>query len=154
MASSLMSRVSSNIAMIVDVLEEYEEGLNGIEAVFDLENRRLEQLCKEHSQNLVKYDTKLQELKSLQDFIKIKIDEIESRVWKKYNEGYSLKLSTRDIQAYIAGDSEFVAMREVELEIANTRRKYEAVVEGLKNLGWQLSHITKLRVAQIEDAII
>jgi hypothetical protein len=154
--ASQISRVAGNLSLVVDVLAEFEALLDEekITQMFEMTGHRLEQLNKEHSQNLIKFDTKFRELKSLEEFIKMKLEEVRAFRWKKYMENYNFKLSGRDIEAYIAGDEEYVTMYQIMLEVTNTKRKFEAVVEGLKNMGWRLADITKLRVAQIEAAVI
>ena len=153
---SQISRVAHNLTLVVDVLAEFERDLDegAIDRMFDMEGRRLEELCKEHSRNMVKYDTKFRELKSLEDFIKMKLEETKSIHWRKYTERYNVKLTGRDVEAYVAGEEDYVTMYQILLEVTNVKRKFEAIVEGLKNMGWNLSHITKLRVAQIEAAVI
>jgi hypothetical protein len=147
---SLIGDLSTNIALLVDKLNEYDEHLEKAEVYFKMENKKLETLCKQHPGALSFYDRRLGELKSIEDLIQQKVKEIESNHWKRYNEKYPRTLSTADIRAYISGEKDYNEMYEVLLEVINMRRQYEAVVDGLKQMGWTLNNIVKLRVAQLE----
>ncbi len=152
--ASTISKINGDLSQIPDLLAKYEAKLDNIDKVFDMDGRRLEELCKEHSKNMVEYDRDLQDVKILEEFMKMKIEAIRSAHWRKYTERYNVKLTGRDVEAYIAGEEDYVTMYQIMLEVQSVKRKFEAVVEGLKNMGWNLSHITKLRVAQIEAAVI
>lgn len=147
---SLIGDLSTNIALLVDKLNEYDEHLEKAEIFFNMEGKKLEELCRKHPGALSFYDRRLGELKSIEDLIQQKVKEIESIHWKKYNEKYPRTLSTADIRAYISGEKDYNEMYEVLLEVINMRRQYEAVVDGLKQMGWTLNNIVKLRVAQLE----
>ena len=147
---SIIGDISNNIAVLVDKLTEYDTDLEKAEIFFQMENKKLEELCRKHPQALSFYDRKSSELKTIEDLIQSKVKEIESTHWKRYNEKYSRVLSTADIKAYIAGEKDYIQMYEVLLEVINIRRQYEAVVDALKQMGWTLNNIVKLRVAQLE----
>jgi chaperonin cofactor prefoldin len=100
------------------------------------------------------YDVMLQECKSIEETIRYKIDELESTLYRNLNENSNRVLGTRDIQQYIKSDPQFVNAQEVLMEVIVVKRKLEAIVEALKSMGWSLNNITKLRIAQLEDAIL
>ena len=81
-------------------------------------------------------------------------DKATASAWRKFNEGYSRQLSTRDIQAYVAGEKEIVELNQIQIEVKLHKDQLASIVEALKQLGWMLSHITKLRVAELQDAIL
>jgi hypothetical protein len=147
---SLIGDISKNLLLVTEKLDEYDSDLEKAEQLFNMEGIRLEELCRKHPRALAFYDKKLGELKTIEDLIQSKIKEIESVHWKRYNEKYSRALSTQDIRAYIAGEKDYITMYEVYLEVMNMKRQYEAVVESLKQMGWTLNNIVKIRVAQLE----
>lgn len=149
-----LARLSKSPSSIVSILEEYDGFLAQSEQIFDLDGKKLELLCRDHAKNVVFYKKKLNELKTIEEFFKIKADEISSTHWKKYNEKHSRALSTKDIQQYISGEPDYVAQWELILEIVDMKKQYEAVVEALGEMSWMLSHITKLRVAELEEALL
>jgi hypothetical protein len=139
---------------IVDYLLTAQAQLEAAGPVFDLNGRKLEEMCKNHAHHLVYYDQIRINLKSLLELMETKRNTIESKLWRKYNEGYQRALSSRDIQAYIAGEPEYVAASEMILEINNVKEQAQAVVKAIEDMGWMLSHMTKLRVAEMQDAIL
>ncbi len=147
---SLVGDLSSNLTLLVDKLNEYDDHLEKAEQFFQMEGEKLEVLCRKHPGALSFYDRRLGELKTIEDLVQSKLKEIESVHWKKYNEKYPRSLSTQDIRAYIAGEKDYVQMYEILLEVINMRRQYDAVVEALKQMGWTLKNIVELRIAQLE----
>lgn len=149
---SIVSDISTNIELLVEKLEEYDAELEKAAPAFEMEGKKLEELCRLQPKGQAFYDRKLAELKTIEDLIENKLKVIESVHWKKYNEQYSRVLSTRDIVAYIAGEKDYNTMKEILLEVVNIKRQYEAVVEGFKQMGWTLKNIVALRVAALEMA--
>jgi hypothetical protein len=96
----------------------------------------------------------LQECKTVEDAIRFKIDEIESTLYRQLNENSNRVLGTRDIQQYVKSEPRYVAAQEILLEVTMVKRKLEAVVEALKSMGWSINNITKLRIAQLENAVL
>jgi len=137
------------LSQIPAQLALYEQLVQSSEPLFKMEGKGLEELNKEHSQNLMFYDLMLQECKTIEDTIKMKIEEIEGELYQKY-QGGQRALSSTDIRNYIKGDQRYVAALEILLEVVHSKRQLEAVVEALKSMGWSLSNIGKIRIAQLE----
>lgn len=151
---SVLEDISKNIAVLPDKLENYSLLLEEAEPLFELEGKRLELICRDHAKNLWFYKKQLNDLKTIEDYIKMKVDAISSEKWKHYNEGYSRALSQKDIQQYISGEPEYIQMFELQLEVTYIKKQFEAVVDALTDMNWMLSHMTKLRVAELEDLAI
>lgn len=143
-----------NLGKIPGQIALYEQLVDAAEPLFQLKGRTLGEAIAQHAQDLMFYDITLQECKTIEDVIKMKVDEIESKLYRKYNEGMQRALGQRDIVAYIKGDPEYVAAYEILLEVAHVKRQLESIVEALKTMGWSLSNITKLRIAQLEHVNI
>jgi hypothetical protein len=151
---SFLFRLSENLEKVIEHIAKYETAIAEAEELFNMEGKKLEYLCRVLPANIVRYDEYHNELKSLEDYLKAKRDVIESKLWKKYVEGYSRALSTRDIQAYIQGDAEYVSYTELILEVVHVKTQIKSIVEAFGQMGWMLSHVTKLRVAEMQDAIL
>jgi chaperonin cofactor prefoldin len=153
---SVIKEVLGEIALkkIPARISAYQSLIDAAEPIFELDGKRIETACKEHAKNLMFYDVMLQECKSIEETIRYKIDELESTLYRNLNENSNRVLGTRDIQQYIKSDPQFVNAQEVLMEVIVVKRKLEAIVEALKSMGWSLNNITKLRIAQLEDAIL
>ena len=152
--SFLLSLSDDKLTEIIPLLEKYENKIADAEQLFSLEGKKLEHICRNLPQNLSNYDQYYQELKSLEDWLFSKRDKIQARLWKKYTEGYSRALGTKDIQAYIYGEPDYVHYTEIILEVSHLKGKIFSIVEAFKTMNWMLSNITKLRVAEMQDSVI
>lgn len=132
----------------------YEQLIESAESVFELKGRGLEECCKSHAQDLMFYDVMLQECKTIEETIKVRVDEVEGNLYRSYNEKSNIKLSSTDIRQYIKGDPQYVTACQILLEVQHTKRRLEAVVEALKSMGWSINNITKLRIAQLDHVTL
>lgn len=152
--SFLLTLNEENLAALIPLIERYETAILEAEPLFNMDGKRLESLCKDLPHHLSRYDQMYQELKSLEEWLIAKRDKVVAKLWKKYTEGYSRALASKDIQAYIAGEKDHVAFTEFILEIGNLKGKMFSIVKALEQSGWMLSHCVKLRVAEMQDAIL
>lgn len=132
----------------------YEQLIENAESVFVLNGRGLEECCKSHAQDLMFYDVMLQECKTVEETIKLRLEEVESQLYQKYHQGMQIKLSTTDIRQYIKGDPQFVQASQILLEVQHTKRRLEAIVEALKSFGWSINNVVKLRIAQLDHVTL
>ena len=152
--SFLLLLEEDKLAMVLDRLPAYEQKLQDAEPIFKLENRRLEEIARTLPHYQVSYDQTYQELKALEEWLNNIKEKKIAKYWKKYLEGYQRTLTSRDIQAYIAGEKEIVELNQIIIEVTLLKSNALSVVEAVKNLGWMLGHITKLRVAEMQDAVL
>lgn len=152
--SFLLHLEEDKLDRIVDVLIRYENAIEKAEPIFKLENRRIEEIARTLPHYQSSFDQQYQELKGLEEWLNNVKEKRVAKLWKKYNEGYSKSLSTRDIQAYIAGEKDIVELNQIIIEVTLLKSKMLSIVEALKQLGWMLANITKLRVAEMQDAIL
>jgi hypothetical protein len=152
--SFLLTLDDEKLDQLIPFIEKYEAAITNAEPVFQLTGKKIEALCKDLPHHMSSYDQYYQELKSLEEWLISRREKVNARLWKKYTEGYSRALSAKDIQAYIAGEKDYVAFTEVILEIGNLKGKMQSIVKALEQMGWMLSHITKLRIAEMQDAIL
>lgn len=142
-----LSKVPSRIAL-------YEQLIDAAEPVFELSGKNLEEACKNHAKDLMFYDMMFQECKTIEETIRMKVEEIESSLYKRINDSNQKALGTREIQQYIKSEPQYVSAMEILLEVVHTKRRLESIVEALKSLGWSLANIVKLRIAQLEKTIL
>ena len=152
--SFLLTLSDDKLFEVIPLLEKYEKKIEESEALFNLNGQKLEYVCKTLPHNLSSYDQSYQELKSLEEWLESKRDKVQARLWKKYTEGYARALSAKDIQAYIAGEPEYITFTEIILEVSHLKGKIFSIVEGFKTMNWMASNMVKLRVAEMQDAII
>lgn len=142
----------TTIVKYIDAAREYLDSAEDRYLNFDQNN--LEAISKQHAKNLYKTSKAINEMKGIEDTMAAKLKQVESKHWKKYNENYQRALSTRDIQAYIAGEPDYVMLMELQLEVQFIKRQLEALFEALKAMGWQIKTVTELRIHELQDVIV
>jgi hypothetical protein len=152
--SFLLNLSEDRLDVIVPLLAKFEEKVRAAEPIFQLEGRRLEEILRSVPHHQASYDQTYQDCKGLEDWLQNIKDKKVGKLWRKYNEGYSRQLTTRDIQAYIAADQEIVELNQILIEIVVIKNNLNAIVEAIKQIGWMVGHVTKLRVAEIQDATL
>src|SRR6056300_1109991 len=96
----------------------------------------------------------LQEIEAILEYLNIELRRLRSSLFRKYLENYQRSLSSRDVEKYVDGEADVVDMEKIINEFALMRNKWLGVSKGLDQKQWQLTNITKLRVAGMEDASI
>ena len=61
-------------------------------------------------------------------------------------------MSSRDVHRYVHGEADVVDYEKIINEFALLRNKWLGVLKALDQKQWQITNITKLRVAGMEDA--
>jgi hypothetical protein len=139
---------------LLDIISTYDNYVADSEKFFKLEGVKIEEICRTLPKNLAIYDQYYQDMKSLEETLLSKRDKIQAKLWKSYLEGYPKALSAKDIQMYLQGDPEYVSFTEIILEVGNIKSKLQSIVKAFEQLGWMVGHIVKLRVAELQDAVL
>ena len=94
----------------------------------------------------------LQEIEAILNYLNIELRRLRSSYFKKYLEKYQRALSSRDVDRYVDGEADVVDYEKIINEFALLRNKWLGVLKALDQKQWQITNITKLRVAGMEDA--
>tara|TARA_B100001057_G_scaffold501104_1_gene620592 strand:- start:10317 stop:10772 length:456 start_codon:yes stop_codon:yes gene_type:complete len=94
----------------------------------------------------------LQEIEAILNYLNIELRRLRSSYFKKYLENYQRALSSRDVDRYVDGEADVVDYEKIINEFALLRNKWLGVLKALDQKQWQITNITKLRVAGMEDA--
>jgi len=139
---------------IVPLLPKYEQKIAAAEPIFKIEGRRLEEVMRTLPHYQSAYDQAFQEMKGLEEWILNIKEKRVGKLWKKYNENYSKALSTKDITMYIASEKEVVEINQIIIEVVALKNNLASIVDALKQMGWMVGNITKLRISEMQDAIL
>ena len=96
----------------------------------------------------------LQEIEAILNYLNIELRRLRSSFFKKYLENYQRALSSRDVDRYVDGEADVVDYEKIINEFALLRNKWLGVLKALDQKQWQITNITKLRVAGMEDATL
>ncbi len=94
----------------------------------------------------------LQEIEAILNYLNIELRRLRSSFFKKYLENYQRALSSRDVEKYVDGEKDVVDYEHIINEFALLRNKWLGILKALDQKQWQITNITKLRVAGMEDA--
>lgn len=135
-------------------LEVYEALVAGAPPLFELKGMLLEEACKSHVANLGMYDMMLQECKTIELYLEGRREQVEAEQHKYYLESSARALGARDLAMYIRSDPQVIEIAQIILDVGHVRRQLEAIVEAFKTMGWSLSNIVKLKVAQLDHTTL
>lgn len=147
------NRVVENIAELPAFLDYYYAELELAKRevrVSGVVERSLTQLpgITEHRFN------QLQEVEAVLNYMNIQLRKIRRRHFQKYLESYARALTSRDAEKYVDGEDEVIDYETLINEVALLRNRWLGIMKGLESKQWQLSNITKLRVAGMEDVSV
>ena len=96
----------------------------------------------------------LQEVEAVLNYLNIKLRKIRRKHFQKYLEAYNRVLTSRDAEKYVDGEDEVIDYETIINDVALIRNKWLGIMKGLESKNFQLGHITKLRVAGMEDVVL
>ena len=147
------SRVSADISNVPDCIVWYEDQLENARIECGLKGN-LEKNASALPGIVEKRFGQLQEIEAILEYLNIELRRTRTKFFKKYLENYLRALSSRDVERYVDGEADVVDMEKIINEFALLRNKWLGILKGLDQKQWQITNITKLRVAGMEDASI
>ena len=147
------SEVSRNINRIPDAVAYFESELN--DAKNEVKLKGNVERASSAMPGIVEHRfNQLQEIEAILNYLNIELRRLRSSYFKKYLENYQRALSSRDVEKYVDGEADVVDYEKIINEFALLRNKWLGVLKGLDQKQWQITNITKLRVAGMEDASV
>jgi len=144
------SRITANLAVIPDFIEHYERELDDAREDVRIRGKIEKNLADlpgvtEHRFN------QLQEIEAVLNYLNIQLNKVRRKHFQKYLEGYARALSSREAEKYVDGEEEVVDFETIINDVALIRNKWLGIMKALESKNFQLGHITRLRVAGMED---
>jgi hypothetical protein len=144
------SRITANLGVIPDFIEHYERELDDAREDVRIRGKIEKNLADlpgvtEHRFN------QLQEIEAVLNYLNIQLNKVRRKHFQKYLEGYNRALSSREAEKYVDGEEEVVDFETIINDVALIRNKWLGIMKALESKNFQLGHITRLRVAGMED---
>jgi dTDP-4-amino-4,6-dideoxygalactose transaminase len=95
----------------------------------------------------------LQELEAILGLLEIREIAVRGARRKHYLEHYNRALTATTVEKYVEADDEVLALAMIRNRLALIRNKFLAVTKQHEYLHFQLSNLTKLIVAGVNDAV-
>jgi hypothetical protein len=147
------TEVSRDIGKIPDAVLFFENELDDARQEIKLHGN-LEKAAASMPGTVEHRFSQLQEIEAILEYLNIELRRLKSSYFRKYLEGYARALSSRDCEKYVEGEADVVDMEKIINEFALLRNKWLGITKGLDQKQWQITNITKLRVAGMEDSRI
>ena len=148
---SVISELGKGYKNLPTILMEYEEPLINAKEQLKIRGKKLEVSISENSSWLHYYDERRIELHSLVKFFKAEEDRIRGGLFKSYKEKYSRALTQHEISKYIDHEEAYGNIHALLIEVEEIYERYQGVVASFTARNYDLSNITKLRVASLEN---
>jgi hypothetical protein len=147
------SRITADIANIPDCIVWYENEMQTAKSETALKGN-LEKNAAHLPAIVETRFAQLQEIEAILEYLNIELRRMRSKFFKQYLENYQRALSSRDVEKYVDGEADVVDMEKIINEFALLRNKWLGIMKGIDMKQWQITNITKLRVAGMEDASV
>lgn len=138
---------------LMSFFDRWETEITDAEPIFKIEGERIEKLARDLPHHQVFYAQRAQEARAVVKWLEIMKAQKEARHIKNYNNS-PRALAAREQAAYIQGEKDVVEMNQLIVNTALQQQQFEEIVEAIKQMGWMLTSIVKLRVAEFESAVI
>ena len=153
MSTNWFSEIVKSISNIPLAITHYENELKDATKEVGLHGR-LERAASTLPGIVEQRFTQLQEIEAVLIHLNRELRKLRTKHYKKYLENYQRALSSRDVEKYVDGEDEVCDYEALVNMWALLRNKWLGILKGLDQKQWQITNITKLRVAGMEDADI
>lgn len=140
-------------AQLPTYFEAWERDVNEAEPIFKIEGERLETIARTIPHHQATYAQKAMEARAVVKWLEIHRGRAESKYVKNYNNA-PRALGVKEQSQYLQGEREIVDLNQLIVQAALYQQQFDEIVEAIKQMGWMVGNITKLRVAELQDVII
>jgi hypothetical protein len=147
------SKITSNLSHIPAFITHYENELEKARTDVRINGRIEKNLA--DLPGITEYRfSQLQEIEAVLNYLNIQLNKIRRKHFQKYLENYNRSLTSREAEKYVDGEDEVIDYETIINDVALIRNKWLGVMKGLESKNFQLGHITRLRVAGMEDTVL
>ena len=148
-----MTRISDlgkNLENLPDLFLEYNDALKDINSILLIKGKSIKNANRD-AQEQYFYDQKRVELKSIVDFLEMRIKSIRSKLFRSLTEHNPRELTERSKERYIDSEPEFLEAQQIYFEMKELYEKYLSINESFKARGYAMNNITKAIIASVEE---
>lgn len=147
-----VSQNPDNADILMAALDYFESEYEVAKSELNVKGMRIEEVAR-RIPGMVEYRFgQLQEIEAILSLFELNADKAVSEAKKRYLENYQRSLSDRTAEKYAETDDDVIARKLIIIEVARVRNLFLSITKGLEYLHFQLSNVTRLRQAGIEDA--
>jgi len=147
-------KVSKSLTALGPCIDYYEKEIDAARMELTMKTKTIERHEAELP-GIIEYRfNQLQEAESILEHLNLQLRKMTAAKYRTFLEHYNKQLSSADAKKYAEGDIDIIDMAMLVNEFALVRNKYLGVMKGLDTKGFMLGHVTKLRVAGLDDAML
>jgi hypothetical protein len=151
---SLVPHLGANYEKLPGILDQFEADLKPAAEQLEKKGKLLEVSLSENSSMMHYYDERRIQLHSLVKYFRMEVDRVRSAKYIQYSERNSLKLQYNIMTKYIDSEEDYLFVYKLLIEVEELYESYVSAVEAFKQRNYELSNMTKLRIANLEFAEI
>lgn len=151
---SVIFEIKPDLSNLIDFLDRYDMAIKDLEEELKLKGKQLAAANSENPSMLAYYDERKTELKSLVQFMEMRVDKIRGELWRKYTESHSRDLGPKDKEMYIKSEPEYLKSYQLLICVQEMYSRYNVAVDAFIARGFSLRNITNARVAQVDSGLI
>ena len=140
-------------AQLPSYFDMWEKEVAEAEPIFKIEGERLETIARTIPHHQATYAQRAMEARAVVKWLEIDRGRAESKYVKNYNNA-PRALGVKEQSQYLQGEREIVELNQLIVQTALYQQQFDEIVEAIKQMGWMVGNITKLRVAELQDVII
>lgn len=140
-------------SQLLKYFDQWEKDVTNAEPIFELEGSLLEEVARSIPHHQAFYAHRAVEARALVKWLEIDKGKAESKYVKNYNNS-PRALGSREQSQYLQGEKEVVELNQLIVQAALYQAQFDEIVEAIKQMGWMVGNITKLRVAELQDVVI
>lgn len=145
--------ISKDKNKIMDFLDYFEKEIEEAKKEIKISGLLVNVIDSLPSYHDVRY-SQLQDVESVLEVLENEIKAKKTEKYKQFLEHYKRNLSSTDVNRYVEGDPDVVALYELVTEISYIRNKLFGIVKSLEMKHYGLGNVTKLQCAGMENVRI
>ena len=146
-------KVITDLAKIPEFIDYYEQELKNSRHECSIGGRIEKNISELPGITELRF-RQLQEIEAVLNYLNIQLRKIRRRHFQKYLESYQRALTSRDAEKYVDGEDEVIDFECIINEVSLLRNQWLAIMKALESKNFMLGHITRLKVAGMDDAEI
>lgn len=135
------------------IYAKYETYVEQAEPLFKLEGMRLEKMVRDIPHHQAFYGQAASDMKQLIKWLENWKSKLEAKFTKNYNGGQRV-LGAREQAIFISGEKDIVEINELIIEATLLYQKLDEIKEAFVQMGFCMTNIVKLRVAELNDIVL
>jgi hypothetical protein len=150
----MIYRFNENFNNLPALINEFDTILEDAAQNLTMKNKTLEEANREQPSWYCYYNSKYQEIKSLNKIIENMAAQKKGQLWKQYTTTSNISLKITDMEQYINSDIEYMKYKNYLIIVEEMVGMFNSLVKAFEARGYSLRNITDARVHEVQFAVL